>query len=109
MILPDTPATGATEIAERIRAAIDGLAIEHAESEFGRVTASIGVASWDPGQEGEVESVIKAADEALYHAKETGETRWPRMKRAPDTTAGTHRPPPTAGVPFDAQCRPLPR
>ena len=50
-------------------------AIEHAESEFGRVTASIGVASWDPGQEGEVESVIKAADEALYHAKETGRNK----------------------------------
>ncbi|MGE8577563.1 MAG: diguanylate cyclase, partial [Burkholderia contaminans] len=75
VILPDTPATGATEIAERIRAAIDGLAIEHAESEFGRVTASIGVASWAPGQEGEVESVIKAADEALYHAKEMGRNK----------------------------------
>ncbi|MBN3745399.1 GGDEF domain-containing protein [Burkholderia sp. Se-20373] len=75
VILPDTPATGATEIAERIRAAIDGLAIEHAESEFGHVTASIGVASWDPGQEGEVESVIRAADEALYHAKETGRNK----------------------------------
>ncbi|MPW22802.1 diguanylate cyclase [Paraburkholderia sp. CNPSo 3157] len=75
VLLPDTPAANAELIAEKIRAAINGLAIEHASSEFGRVTASIGLASWTPEQDGEVSAVIKAADEALYHAKATGRNR----------------------------------
>lgn len=51
------------------------LAIEHAGSEYGRVTASIGAASWMPEQEGDVSSVIKAADEALYNAKSAGRNK----------------------------------
>ncbi len=75
VLLPDTPAANAALIAEKIRAAINGLAIEHAGSEFGCVTASIGLASWAPEMDGEVGAVIKAADEALYHAKATGRNR----------------------------------
>ncbi|WP_175962314.1 sensor domain-containing diguanylate cyclase [Burkholderia pyrrocinia] len=75
VLLPDTPQTGAAQIAERIRAAIDELALEHAGSEYGRVTASIGLASWAPDQEGEPSAVIKAADEALYYAKATGRNK----------------------------------
>ncbi|AXF25441.1 diguanylate cyclase [Burkholderia pyrrocinia] len=75
VLLPDTPDTGAAQIAERIRAAIDGLALEHAGSEFGRVTASIGLASWTSDQDGEASALIKAADEALYYAKATGRNK----------------------------------
>lgn len=75
VLLPDTPQTGAAQIAERIRAAIDELALEHAGSEYGRVTASIGLASWTPDQDGEAGAVIKAADEALYYAKATGRNK----------------------------------
>ncbi|WP_322081359.1 sensor domain-containing diguanylate cyclase [Burkholderia sp. BCC1972] len=75
VLLPDTPQTGAAQIAERIRAAIDELGLEHAGSEYGRVTASIGLASWAPEQEGEPGSLIKAADEALYYAKATGRNK----------------------------------
>ncbi|RQR62857.1 sensor domain-containing diguanylate cyclase [Burkholderia sp. Bp9015] len=75
VLLPDTPQTGAAQIAERIRAAIDELALEHAGSEYGRVTASIGLASWTPEQDGEPGAVIKAADEALYYAKATGRNK----------------------------------
>ncbi|MBR8299355.1 GGDEF domain-containing protein [Burkholderia dolosa] len=75
VLLPDTPQTDAARIAERIRAAIDELALEHAGSEYGRVTASIGLASWTPEQEGEAGAVIKAADEALYYAKATGRNK----------------------------------
>ncbi|WP_175812168.1 sensor domain-containing diguanylate cyclase [Burkholderia contaminans] len=75
VLLPDTPQTGATEIAERIRRAINGLELEHVGSEYGRVTASIGLASWTPDQDGDPGSVIKAADEALYYAKATGRNK----------------------------------
>jgi diguanylate cyclase (GGDEF)-like protein len=75
VVLPDTPPAGATEIAEKIRTAISELAIEHAGSEYGRVTASIGAASWMPEQEGDVSTVIKAADEALYNAKSAGRNK----------------------------------
>jgi diguanylate cyclase (GGDEF)-like protein len=75
VVLPDTLPAGASLIAEKIRAAISELRIEHAGSEYGRVTASIGTASWDPDQDGEVSAVIKAADEALYNAKATGRNK----------------------------------
>ncbi|TDG02267.1 sensor domain-containing diguanylate cyclase [Paraburkholderia guartelaensis] len=75
VVLPDTPPAGAAQVAEKIRAAISDLAIEHAGSEYGRITASIGTASWSPDQEGDVTAVIKAADEALYGAKATGRNK----------------------------------
>lgn len=75
VVLPDTPPAGAALIAEQIRAAISELAIEHAGSEYGRVTASIGAASWAPEQDSDVTAVIKAADEALYNAKATGRNK----------------------------------
>jgi len=75
VLLPDTAMTGAQKVAEKIRTAISGLAIEHAGSEYGRVTASIGMASWTPEQDGEANGVIRAADEALYTAKATGRNR----------------------------------
>jgi len=75
VLLPDTPQTGAAQIAERIRAAIDDLALEHAGSEYGRVTASIGLATWTPDQDDEPSAVIKEADEALYYAKLTGRNK----------------------------------
>ena len=75
VLLPDTSQTGAAEIAERIRSAINGLELEHVGSEYGCVTASIGLASWTPDQDGDPGAVIKAADEALYYAKATGRNK----------------------------------
>ncbi|MFX1676128.1 sensor domain-containing diguanylate cyclase [Paraburkholderia sp. A2WS-5] len=75
VLLPNTSMTGAFAIAEKIRAAISGLAIEHVSSEYGRVTASIGMASWTPEEDGDAGAVIKAADEALYDAKTTGRNK----------------------------------
>lgn len=72
VVLPDTSAPGALVIAEKIRTAIGELAIEHACSEFGRVTASIGAASWTPERNDAVSELIRAADEALYTAKAAG-------------------------------------
>ncbi|MCR4465460.1 sensor domain-containing diguanylate cyclase [Burkholderia sp. SCN-KJ] len=75
VLLPDTPPEGGMAIAERIRASIDDLALEHVGSEYGRLTTSIGLASWKAGQEGDPGTVIKAADEALYYAKTTGRNK----------------------------------
>ncbi|CAE6827257.1 hypothetical protein R69749_05375 [Paraburkholderia domus] len=75
VVLPDTAASGASEIAERIRNAICECAIEHAGSEYGRVTASIGVVSRVPLTKDDLTAAIKAADEALYNAKATGRNR----------------------------------
>lgn len=75
VLLPDTAENGAAQIAERIRIAINELGLEHVGSEFGRVTASIGLASWKPEQDVEPDAIIKAADEALYYAKATGRNK----------------------------------
>ncbi|WP_413231299.1 diguanylate cyclase [Paraburkholderia kirstenboschensis] len=75
VVLPDTPSHGAHVIAEKIRSAICKLAIEHAGSEYGCVTASIGFASWTPDRNSDVTTVIRAADAALYNAKATGRNR----------------------------------
>lgn len=75
VVLPDTLLEGACAIAEKIRHAISELAIEHAGSEYGRVTASIGSASWSPDHDIDVTQVIKAADQALYDAKARGRNR----------------------------------
>ncbi|MFM0557385.1 sensor domain-containing diguanylate cyclase [Paraburkholderia sediminicola] len=75
VVLPDTPASGATEIAERIRSAICECGIAHAGSEYGRVTASIGVVSRVPLTDDDLTAAIKAADEALYNAKATGRNK----------------------------------
>ncbi|MBV8248309.1 MAG: GGDEF domain-containing protein, partial [Comamonas sp.] len=75
VVLPDTTPEGAASIAENIRSAISDLAIEHAGSEFGHVTASIGAATWTPELDTDVSAVIRAADEALYSAKATGRNK----------------------------------
>jgi diguanylate cyclase (GGDEF)-like protein len=75
VVLPETPTEGARHIAEKIRSAISGLSIEHAGSEFGRVTASIGLATWSPDIDCDVSAVIRVADEALYNAKATGRNK----------------------------------
>ena len=72
VLLPNTPSSGASFIAEKIRSAICNLSIQHAGSEYGLVTASIGTASWDPASGNDVTDLMKAADEALYHAKAMG-------------------------------------
>lgn len=75
VVLPETPTEGARHIAEKIRSAIVNLAIEHAGSEFGRVTASIGLATWSPQLDCDISTVIRVADEALYNAKATGRNK----------------------------------
>ena len=70
IILPNTPVEDGQNIAERIR-----INIEHAmNSDNVLVTASIGLAGW-PNDGITTQEIITAADQALYHAKRTGQNR----------------------------------
>jgi diguanylate cyclase (GGDEF)-like protein len=75
VVLPDTSAHGASLVAEKIRSAICACQIEHAGSEYGCVTASIGTVSREPQMDDELTAAIRAADEALYNAKASGRNR----------------------------------
>jgi diguanylate cyclase (GGDEF)-like protein/PAS domain S-box-containing protein len=75
VILPDTDRQGALEIAGRMRLAIEHLGIPHADSPWGIVTFSTGVATLFPGQGEEHSFLVHAADGALYRAKRSGRNR----------------------------------
>jgi len=72
LLLPDTSLAAALDIAERVRAAVAKLAIDHDFAPCGHVTISIGVASLTPtGSQGR-QALIEAADAGLYAAKRNG-------------------------------------
>lgn len=76
IVLPNTHADGARHVAENLRGTIARLALPHAASTTGDcVTVSIGVASMIPVASGAVNSLIDAADNALYAAKQAGRNR----------------------------------
>ncbi|MBP2229177.1 diguanylate cyclase (GGDEF)-like protein/PAS domain S-box-containing protein [Azospirillum agricola] len=78
VILPDTDEAGAVELAEQLRSAIQGLALEHAGNRpAGVVTVSIGVAATVPpdGDRLEPATLVASADSALYAAKHAGRNR----------------------------------
>lgn len=75
MILPDTPAQGARLVAESIRQALFEQQIPHSGSKVaGYVSLSLGVATYN-GQFRQSAEITKAADAALYVAKEQGRNR----------------------------------
>lgn len=70
-LLPDTPLAQAVQIAEAIRAAVAALGLAHAQSPYGHVTASIGVATLGP-QTSSAQALQAQADAQLYLAKTQG-------------------------------------
>ncbi len=73
VLLPQTTLESATLIAQRIRADIIALDIQHAASPLTIVTISAGVAVIEPSQDsGEPEDLVEEADRALYVAKAKG-------------------------------------
>jgi diguanylate cyclase (GGDEF)-like protein len=76
--LPETRIEGAMEVGERIRRRLDTVRIplDGHEGEI-RIRASVGVAG-SPEQTADVRTLIKAADQALYRAKQQGKNRTAR-------------------------------
>ncbi len=74
-VLPDTPAEGGTTVAEHMREAVLALVIEHADTPAGRVTISCGVAASVPQPRSTPDTLITAADTALYQARSSGRNR----------------------------------
>jgi diguanylate cyclase (GGDEF)-like protein len=73
VVLPDTNIDGAAYLAEQARRAVAGLAISHGSSEAGRyMTLSVGVGMAFPQHDKELETLITAADRAMYMAKSLG-------------------------------------
>ncbi len=73
ILLPETPLSGAWEVAERLRQKIAHMVQECGEARL-TITASIGVTEALP-EDGSIETVLYRADLALYDAKHGGRNR----------------------------------
>jgi diguanylate cyclase (GGDEF)-like protein len=76
ILLPDTDLSGATSVAEKVRAAVTQLGLPHAGNTTQFVSISAGVHAQRPvAAGGTPQALIQAADRALYSAKLTGRNR----------------------------------
>jgi diguanylate cyclase (GGDEF)-like protein len=76
VLLPGVEEAGAQKVGDLVQAAVAALALDHSGSLTGHVTVSIGITTMRP----EITSrhsatLMEAADQALYHAKQTGRNR----------------------------------
>ncbi|MEM8638151.1 MAG: diguanylate cyclase [Cyanobacteria bacterium P01_G01_bin.54] len=75
-ILPNADENWAVQVAELIRTAVEALGREHRSSSVSPyITVSLGVAALRPSSQDSPESLLKRADQALYHAKQNGRNR----------------------------------
>lgn len=81
IVLPGCSIEDAEETAERIRSSFSDNPIITSEGLF-NVTMSFGVAAEDGGAETESDAMVRAADQALYEAKNSGRNRVVRAKGA---------------------------
>lgn len=72
VLLPNTDKQAALTVAKHLQEAVVSLAIPHAESSFGIVTVSLGIASLIPSDLHSTAELVKFADIALYNAQRAG-------------------------------------
>lgn len=73
LLLPNNSLQQAIEFAEKLRVRIESLGIQHSFSACAKsITLSFGIASVKPTRQGEHLALLKAADDQLYRAKESG-------------------------------------
>jgi diguanylate cyclase (GGDEF)-like protein len=76
ILLPEQTQRKAAIAADRLRAAVEALAVPHPDNApHGVVTISAGVASLEHAEPAVSDAVIRAADRALYQAKRAGRNR----------------------------------
>ena len=87
VLLPETPAKGALDVAERIRDAVGSLPLD-LDGRRVACTVSIGLAAL-PGDGTTLDALMARADRAMYQAKQAGRNRVVRFDAAADTSAVT--------------------
>lgn len=76
VLLPQTDAAGADEVAREIQSTVARLAIPHSASHVStQITVSIGISTVTPTPGLKQEAIVRAADHALYRAKQAGRNR----------------------------------
>ncbi|MEO6689146.1 MAG: diguanylate cyclase [Dokdonella sp.] len=92
VILPDTDGAQAAEVAEALRSTVEA----NASSDAG-ITVSVGVASTRDGEFDNVDDMFRAADSALYRAKDSGRNRVDRFSATPGEAMSIGRPQQASG------------
>jgi diguanylate cyclase (GGDEF)-like protein/PAS domain S-box-containing protein len=75
VILPNQALKGAAIVAERIRARVEQLRVQHGREDNRHVTVSIGAATAIAASDAEPSRLVATADAALYRAKHMGRNR----------------------------------
>lgn len=91
VILPETDGAGAFVVAEKIREAVATHAFADSDGQRScHMTVSLGLATY-PHHARDKESLLRLADDALYHAKNSGKNRVRSPRMRPGTVAGGAR------------------
>jgi diguanylate cyclase (GGDEF)-like protein len=85
-VLANTDASGARIVADRLRTAVERLALPHRGSQCSNIVSiSVGFATWQPASSGSLDTLVQTADHALLTAKSSGRNRV--VGEAPDVPA----------------------